>query len=258
MTRTEEQLSEMLNQPADGWAGGVSFEAVARGPRTRRLPAPAAPAIAAAALTGGAAVAGAALTGRGQGPAAAGNHRPARSQHERVGFEGVLFTLPAGWTTARPGCGWPANDTVVIDYQTGPVLYCPAPFRPASLPTSVTLTSIYGPQYANGWTGQRITWHRQPAWLSEQTKQGVTTVTLTLPWLNVAATAESPRPAQAPALLSQLSVRTRPGLAVPQDASSGFIQSLAGQDGDQQQRNATITGAPAGRPLLTDPRSLRP
>lgn len=26
---------------------------------------------------------------------------------ERVAFEGVLFTPPAGWTTARPGCGWP-------------------------------------------------------------------------------------------------------------------------------------------------------
>src|SRR5258707_4501890 len=258
MTRTEEQLSELLHQAADGLAGGVSFEAVARRARTRRLLAAAASAIAVAALTAGAVVAGAALTGRGQGPAAAGNQRPAPSQHEPVGFVGVQFTLPAGWTTARPGCGWPANDTVVIDYQTGPVLYCPAPFRPASLPTSVTLTTIYGPQYANGWTGQRITWHRQPAWLAEQTKQGVTTVPLPLPWLNVAATAESPRPARARALLSQLSVRTRPGLAVPQDASSVFIQSLAGRDRDHQGRNATITGASDVRRVLVDLRSLRP
>src|SRR5260221_622395 len=215
MTRTEERLSELLHQAADGLAGGVSFEAVARRARTRRLLAAAASAIAVAALTAGAVVAGAALTGRGQGPAAAGHPRPARSQQGRVGFEGVQFTLPAGWTTAGPGCGWPANDTVVIDYQTRPVLYCPAPFRPASLPTSVTLTTIYGPQYANGWTGQRITWHRQPAWLAEQTKQGVTTVTPTLPLLNVAAPAEPPRPARARALPSQLSVPTRPRPAGP-------------------------------------------
>src|SRR5258707_11567487 len=138
MTRTEEQLSELLHQAADGLAGGVSFEAVARRARTRRLLAAAASAIAVAALTAGAVVAGAALTGRGQGPAAAGNHPPARSQHERGGFEGVPVTLPAGRTTARPGCGWPANNTGVVDYQTGPVLYCLPPYRPASVPTPVT------------------------------------------------------------------------------------------------------------------------
>src|SRR5260221_585386 len=141
MTRTEEQLSELLHQAADGLAGGVSFEAVARRARTRRLLAAAASAIAVAALTAGAVVAGAALTRRGQGPA---------------------------------------------------------------------------------------------------------------------APAESPRPARARALLSQLSVRPRPGLAVPQDASSVFIQSLAGRDRDHQGRNATIPGASDVRRVLVALRSLRP
>ncbi len=258
MTRTEEQLSELLHQATDGLSDGVSFEAVARRARRHRRLAASAAAIAVAAVSAGAVVAGAAFTGHAHEPTAAASHQPARSQHERVGFEGVLFTLPARWTTALPRCGWPAGNTVVINYQTGPALLCPAPFRPASLPTSVTLTTIYGPQYANSWTGQQITWHGQPAWLAAQTKQGVTTVTLTLPWLNVAAAAESPRPARARALLSQLSLRTRSGFAVPQDASSVFIQSLAGRDGDHQRRNATVTSASDVRRVLADLRALGP
>jgi hypothetical protein len=193
-----------------------------------------------------------------QDPVGARNHKPIGSWHERVAFEGVLFTLPAGWATARPGCGRPANDTVVISYRTGPVLFCPVPFRPASLPTSVTLTTIFGPRYANGWPGRRIRWHGQPAWLAVQAKQGVTTITLTLPWLDAAVAAESPHPARARALLRQVSARTGSGLEVPPDASSVFIQSLAGQDGDGQRWNATITGASDVRRVLADLRSLRP
>ena len=256
MTRTEEQVSELLHQAAGNLVDEVSFEAVARRVRRHRWFAAGASAIAVAALTAGAVIAGTALTGHGQDPAAR-NYQSARSQ-QRVVFEGVLFTLPARWRTARPACGWPANNTVVINYQTGPVLFCPAPFRPASLPTSVALTTIYGPQYANGWTGQRTKWHGQPAWLAPQTKQGVTTVTLTLPWLNAAVAAESPHPARARALLRQLSVRAGSGLEVPQDASSVFIQSLAGRDGDGQRRSATITAPPDVRRVLADLRSLRP
>lgn len=260
MTRAEEQLAELLRR-ATAEVDGVRFEDVARRARRHRRVAAGASAIAVAALTAGAVTAGAALAGHGQDrPATSRNHHvPSLSRHRRVAFEGVLFTLPSGWkTTTRPGCGWPASNTVVINYRTGPVLYCPAPFKPASLPTSVTLTTIYGPQYADGWAGQRTTWHGQPAWLAVQTQQGVTTITLTLPWLNAAVTAESPRPARARALLRQVSARPGSGLEVPRDASSVFIQSLAGRDGDGQQRNATITGASDVHRVLADLRSLRP
>jgi hypothetical protein len=259
MTRAEEQLSELLHHATDDLAGEVSFEAVARRARRHRWFAAGASAVAVAVLTAGAVIAGTALTGHGQDPAAARTHNEqAPSRHRLVAFEGVVFTLPGGWSTARPGCGWPPSKTLVINYQTGPGFICPVPLVPASLPTSVTLTTVYGPQYANGWTGRRTTWHGQPGWLSVQTKQGVTTFTLTLPWLNAAVAAESPDPARARALLGQLSIRTGSGLEVPQDASSVFIQSLAGRDGDGQRRNATITGASDVRRVLADLRSLRP
>jgi hypothetical protein len=261
MRRAEEQLSELLHQATAQVTGGVHFEDVARRARRHRRFAAGAAAVAVAALTAGAVTAGTALTGHGQDrPAAARNHHATSvSRHRRLAFEGAVFTLPRGWTTTTwPGCGWPASNTVVINYQTGPALYCPAPHQPTSLPTSVTLTTIYGPQYADSWTGQRTTWHGQPAWLAVQTQQGVTTIRLTLPWLNTAVTAESPYRARARALLRQLSARPGSGLEVPGDASSVFIQSLAGRDGDSQQRNATITGASDVRRVLADLRSLRP
>ena len=168
MTRTEEQLAELLHR-ATAEVDGVPFEDVARRARRHRRIAASASAIAVAALTAGPATAGAALAGHVQDrPAASGNHHVASlTRHRRIAFEGVLCTLPSGWkTTTQPSCGWPASNTLVINYRTGPVLYCPAPFQPASLPTSVTLTTIYGPQYADGWAGQRTTWHGQPAWLA--------------------------------------------------------------------------------------------
>ncbi len=240
---------------------GVSFEDVARRVRRHRRVAAGASAIAVAALTAGAVTAGTSRAGHVHDRPAATRHQHALSLswHRRVAFEGVRFTLPSGWTTMmRPGCGLPASNTVVFNYRTGPVLYCPAPLRSASLPTSVTLTTVYGPQYADGWAGQRITWHGQPAWLAVRTQQGVTTVTLTLPWLNAAVAAESPRPARARALLRQVSARPGSGIEVPRDASSVLIQSLAGRDGDGQQRNATITGASEVHRVLADLRSLRP
>ena len=170
MTRTEEQLAELLHR-ATAEVDGVPFEDVARRARRHRRIAASASAIAVAALTAGPATAGAALAGHVQDrPAASGNHHVASlTRHRRIAFEGVLCTLPSGWkTTTQPSCGWPASNTLVINYRTGPVLYCPAPFQPASLPTSVTLTTIYGPQYADGWAGQRTTWHGQPAWQPQQ------------------------------------------------------------------------------------------
>ena len=119
-------MAELLHR-ATAEVNGVQFEDVARRVRRRRRFAAGASAIAVAALTAGAATAATALAGHGQDlPAATRNHQaPSLSLHRRVAFEGVPFTLPACWTTARPGCGWPAGNTVVINCQTGPVRYCP-------------------------------------------------------------------------------------------------------------------------------------
>jgi hypothetical protein len=103
-----------------------------------------------------------------------------------------------------------------------------------------------------------MTWHGEPAWLAVWTNPGDTRAVLTLPLLNAAVTAESPDRKQAFALLARLWVRAMPGLAVPGDASSVFVQSLAGRDGDGLNRNAMITGTAQVRRLLADLRSLRP
>jgi hypothetical protein len=258
MTNVEDRLTELLHQAADVQLDGISVDEVARRARRRRRAAASATAF--SALAAGAVLAGTVLTGHGgTQPAAARHPRPLTdSRRQTVVFRGIAFTLPTGWSTARRGCGWPANNTVVIDDQTGPSPICPAPHLPTPRPTSVMLVTIYGPRYADGWAGQRTEWHRQPAWLAMQTKQGVTTVTLSLPWLNAAVTAESPDPTRARALLNQVSVRPGAGLEVPHDASSVFIQSLAGRDGDGQQRSATVTAAVDVRHLLTDLRSLKP
>jgi hypothetical protein len=260
MTSVEDRLTELLHRAAAVQLDGVSVDEVARRARRRRRAAAAASATVISALAVGAVIAGAVFTGqRGTQPAATHNPKPlTESGHQTVVFHGIIFTPPNRWTTARPGCGWPANDTVVIDDHTGPVLYCPFPHVPTPLPTSVTLSTLYGPRYAMSWPGQRTEWHGQPAWLAVQTRQGATTVTLSLPWLNAAVAAESPDPTRARALLDLVSVRPGSGLEVPQDASSVFIQSLAGRDGNGQQRDATVTAAPDVQQLLADLRSLKP
>ena len=259
MATVEDRLTELLHRAAAGQVDGVSFDEVACRARGRRAVA-AASAVTAAALVAGAMIAGAALTSHGQDRLAVTRNRqqPAGSPHHRVVFHGIVFTLPNRWVTARPGCGWPANGTVVIDNHTGPLPRCPYIPPPTPRPTSVTLSTIYGARYALAWAGQRIKWHGQPAWLAVQAKQGATTVTLTLPWLNAAVAAESPDPARARALLSHVLVRPGSGLDVPRDASSVFIQSLAGRDGNGSQRDATVTTASDVHQLLTDLRSLNP
>src|SRR5258708_33651532 len=143
MTRTEEQLAELLHQATHGLADAVSFEDLARRAGRHRRIAAGASAIAVAALTAGAVTAGAALAGHVQDrPAATRNHHvPSLSRHPRIAFEGVLFTLPSGWkTTTWPGCGWPASNTLVINYPTRPALSLPAPHPPPSFPTPATPT----------------------------------------------------------------------------------------------------------------------
>jgi len=214
--------------------------------------------VAVSALTADAVIAGTASTGHGHGQLAAGRNHTMGPRHQAVNFQGIVFTLPPGWITAKPGCGWPASDTVVINDHAGPFLGCPFPGLPAPRPTSVTLSTLYGPRYALSWSGHRTTWRGLPAWLAAQTKHGTTTVTLSLPWLNTAIAAASPDSARARALLRQASLRPGAGFTVPPVATSVFIQSLAGRDGDGQRRNATVTAAPDVRRVLADLRSLQP
>jgi hypothetical protein len=259
MATVEDRLVELLHRAAAGQVDGVSFDDVARRARGRRSVA-AASAVTAAALVAGAVIGGIALTGHGQDRLALPRNRqqPTGSLHHRVVFQGIVFKLPNRWTTVRLGCGWPANHTVVINNHTSRFLGCSYIPPPTPRPTSVTLSTIYGPRYALGWAGQRIKWQGQPAWLAVQARQGVTTDTLTLPWLNATVAAESPDPVRARALLSHVLVRPGSGLDVPRGASSVFIQSLAGRDGNGPQRDATITTASDVHRLLADLRSLDP
>jgi hypothetical protein len=177
---------------------------------------------------------------------------PSATAQRPVDFNGVTMTVPAGWTVVQPHCGPPASDTVVIGRWTGS---CPAS-PDHQVTTGVSLTSLYGRQYALNWPGRRLTWHGQPAWLARDSQHGTTTFTLTLPWLNAVVAAQSGNPGQARSLLDLVAARPQPGLAVPAHASSVFIQSLAGRDGDHQQRDAKITNPKDIRRLLSDLRHL--
>ena len=167
-------------------------------------------------------------------------------------FQGVSFALPAGWRAARPHCGPPANDTVVRGLWTGS---CPAslPQRPT---TAVTLTALYGRQFALGWTGRRTTWHGQPAWRHLERHRGLSTTTLVLPWLNVIVTAQSPSPSMPSQLIARVAPNTGKGLAVPSHAAVVFIQSLGRTDGDHQRRNARLTDPASVLRILSDLRHL--
>jgi hypothetical protein len=169
-----------------------------------------------------------------------------------VAFHGITIALPTGWTVARPHCGPPANDTLVIGRWTGS---CPA--GPGhQVTTGVSLTSLYGRQFALNWPGHRLIWRGQPAWLARQSEHGTTIETLTLPWLNAVVATQSGDAARARSLLGLATARPEPGLAVPARASSVFIQSLAGRDRDHRHRDADITNPREVRRLLSDLRNL--
>src|SRR5947209_16619220 len=118
--------------------------------------------------------------------------------------------------------------------------------------TAVTLTSLYGRQFALTWPGHRTIWQGQPAWLATDTTGSVTSATLSLPWANAFVTAQSGDASTARKLPNRVSVRDDAGLAVPADATSVFVQSLAGHDGDGQQRNTTVTRSTDIQRLLAD------
>jgi len=253
VTRVEDRLSELLHQAAAPSAPGVSFEEVTRRARRRRVVRATASASAAAAVVAAVAAVVVALPdASGQRLATGPSPTASTAAPQSVSFQGITFTLPRGWSVAKPSCG-PLEDTVVVGTWSG--LCTLIPPRPA---TAVRLTSVYGRAGAQSWPGRRTVWQGQPAWVAEQTSEGVTTATLTLPWLNAAVAAQSADPAKARALLDRVSARSSAGLHVPRQASSVFIQSLAGRDGDGQQRNATVTAPADVQRLLADLRALPP
>lgn len=259
MRPVEQRLSDLLHQAAPNPAG-VSFADVQRRVRRRRERLLAAATSAAAVLLAGAVLTASALR-HGDGREAVTGPSPTPGTvppHRTVAFQGIDFVLPNGWSLVPLRCGPPSDQTVVVDDHTAGAM-CPYVSPPTPWPTSVTLSTVYGPQYALGWPGRRSQWQGQPAWLAEESAPAVTTVTLTLPWLNAVVTARSQDAAEARALLDQVSVHPVAGWEPPEQASSVFIQSLAGRDGDGQgRRNATITAATDVQGLLADLRSLSP
>lgn len=249
----EDRLRTLLHESAPDTAG-VSFDAVARLARRRRRVMTAAGATAVAALVAGVAT-GLATMPRGvHDQVTSGPPPTSTAVPPSVAFEGITFALPDGWTVAQPHCGPPDNHTVVIGTSTAA---CPGGPAGASPTTGVGLSPLYGRQFALSSPGHRTTFLGQPAWLAEQATGHVTTVTLSLPWANAVVTAQSGDAATARHLLDKVSAPADDRLEVPADATSVFIQSLAGHDGDGQQRNATVTGAPDVQRLLTDLRALR-
>jgi hypothetical protein len=254
VTPTDERMRDLLHQAAPE-TGAVRFEDVARLVRRRQRRTRVASVAAVAIVVGGVAYAGAALRGGDEQPQGVTSApTPTALAGRSVTFHGIVFSLPAGWRVAKPQCEV-QNDAVVEGVWTG---FCPARVRTLPVPTGVTLTAVYGPRFALSWPGRRTSWHGQPAWLGEHINDGAATATLTVPWLNAEASTQAPTPAQARALLNQVSVRAATGLVLPQHAASVFIQSLAGHDGDGQNRNATIRSTTDVQRLLSDLRALTP
>src|SRR5260370_150085 len=160
--------------------------------------------------------------------------------------------MPQGRGDAKP---WSGRHEDPVGVGTWSGLCALIPPRPAP---AVRLTSVCGRAGAQNWPGRRTVGKGQPGWVAEQTSEGVTTAPLTLPWLNAAVAAQSADPAKARALLDRVSARSSAGLHVPRQASSVFIQSLAGRDGDGQQPNATVTAPADVQPLPADLRALPP
>lgn len=202
---------------------------------------------------------GTSCTGSSTGGSAAPGHAtggrtspPPSAAAKQVGFQGVSFTLPSGWRQVRPGCGI-EDKTVSTGVWTGS-----CPVNAGSRATAVSMTAVFGRQFALSWPGHRITWHGQPAWLARHRDAGMSGVRLTLPLLNASVLAQSPEPARARRLLDNLHVQGSGNFAVPADADGVFIQSLAGHDGDGLQRNRAVTDPADVRMLLSDLRALHP
>jgi hypothetical protein len=253
MTPVEERLSELMHQAAPA-ARPVNFETVARRVQRRRFASfsVVAAVLSAAIVAISLGVAGSPRTDVQRVTASPTASASVAERPRSVAFQGVNFALPKGWSAAPPAC-YPRDHTVVVgtwNYD------CPARLGRLQPVTSVNVTAVYGPQFALSWYGTQTVWHGQPAWQHELTKQGLTTVTLTLPWLNAAITAQSPSAALARSLIGRVSIRRRDGLDVPAGASTIVIQSLAGRDGDGQSRDAIVRLRSDVARLLADLRSL--
>jgi hypothetical protein len=256
VTRTEERLRDLLQEVARDPVD-VSFEAVAARVRRRRRVALTAGLTAVVVLGAGVAVSVAALRGGdGQPQGIITSPQPTTSgpAHRSAVFHGIAYLMPAGWSVTKAHCGFP-DHAVAEGVWTGS---CPGGEFGVPTPTGVTLTAVIDPRGAISWPGTRTLWQGQPAWLSHHTTHGVAAATLTLPWLNAVVTAYAPNAGRARALLDRVSVHPAAGLSVPPAASSVFIQSLAGRDGDGQNRSTTVTSTTDVHELLADLQSLNP
>jgi hypothetical protein len=253
MTPVEDRLRALL-QDAVPDGTGVSFDAVSHRVRRRHQVLAAGVATAVAAVVAAVAIAVVAMPSSGPDRVTTGPTPTTSVPPPSVAFQGISFALPDGWTVAQPRCGSPNDHTVVVGTWAGS-----CPMMPRNLAaTAVTLTSLYGRQFALNWPGHRTTWQGQPAWLATEKTGRITSVTLSLPWANAFVTAQSGDATTARDLLDRVSVRKDVGLDVPVDATSVFVQSLAGHDGDGQQRNTTVTHAADVQRLLADLRALLP
>jgi hypothetical protein len=256
VTRAEERLRDLLQHVAPDPVD-VSFEGVARRVRRRRRVALTAVLTTVVALFAGVALSVAALRGGdGQPQSIITSPQPTTSAPEQrsVAFHGIAYLMPAGWQLTKAHCGLP-DHAVTEGVWTGS---CPADVSELPAPTGVTLTAVFDRRGVSSWPGTRTLWQGQPAWLAHHTAHGVATATLTLPWLNAVVTAYAPIASRAQALLNRVSVHPAAGLSAPSTASSVFIQSLAGRDGDGQNRSTTVTSTSQVDELLADLQSLNP
>jgi hypothetical protein len=169
-------------------------------------------------------------------------------------FQGVVVTVPLGWTTApAPFCGSPANHTVTYGNNMGRAASCPAMLLPNHPPTYLSVSALYGPGYFMSWSGTRRVWHGQPAWTSTQTSGGGLTTVLALPWLNVQIVVGSHDRRGAAELLARVRVHPMAGLGVPAKSSGVEIQTF----GDSPRQIAITDQAELAR-LLADLRALKP
>jgi hypothetical protein len=251
MRSLEERLSELLRDSAP-MLQGVDFEALALAARRRRRRALSVTGVAFVGVVLAAAVVGNVLLVGGRGGGAAD---PPPAKGRTLSYQGITFTLPAHWVVGLPQCGPVADRTVVVGTWQG---HCPFYPHHTPTPTGVRLTPLYGPQFALLWQGRRTSWHGQPAWIRELTEGRVTTVALMLPWANAVVTAQSEDAATARSLVDLAEAKPTDGLEVPGEATSVFVQSLAGRDGDGQQRNRSVTAPGDVRELLADLRELTP
>lgn len=191
----------------------------------------------------------------------AGCSRSAPTRHEaraatsEVELQGIVFSLPGGWSSAQPACGPPADKTVVVGRWASS---CPASGGPPIPASSVRLDVVFAPQSVYGFSGEQKNWHGYAAWLAEDAAFGVTTVRLSVPRLNAVVEAAAPEAVDAHALLDHARPRPTDGLGVPSRASAIFIQGMGGKDMDGLEHNVTVTSPDDVQQLLDDLRDAKP